>query len=107
MKYLGSISEIGELLSNGVVFADATYELDAFVRQKGQLSGTGEIGPTSSVGKSAMAQKDLQLRIAGGQVFNLAIADGKRPAPSLFSVDISGTLPADGKWRHESTPRSD
>jgi hypothetical protein len=103
MKYLGSISGIGELLSNGVVFAGATYELDAFVRQKGQLSGTGEIGPTSSLEKGAMAQKNLQLRIVGGQVLNLAIADGKRPAPNLFCVDISGALPADGDWRHENT----
>ncbi|MBU1176363.1 MAG: hypothetical protein KKH72_13235 [Alphaproteobacteria bacterium] len=98
MKYLGRISGNGELLKNGVVFAGAAYELEGFVRQKGRLSGTGEISLTSSLAKGAMAQKDLQLRVADGQVFDLAVADGKRPAPNLFCVDITGDLPAEGDW---------
>ena len=100
MKYFGSITGVGELLRNGVAFAEATYELEGFVRQKGQLTGTGEIGLEPSLAKRAVARKDLQLRIASGQILDLAVADGKMPAPNLFCVDISGNLPAEGDWRH-------
>ena len=98
MKYLGSISGTGELLKNGVVVAGAAYELEGYVRQKGRLSGSGEISLTSFVGNAALTEKDLHLRVAGGQVFDLVVADGKRLAPNVYGVDITGDLPADGDW---------
>ncbi len=98
MKYLGSISGTGELLRDGVAFAGAAYELEGYVRQKGRLSGSGEISLTSSLEKGALTQSNLQLRVADGQVFDLAVADGKKPAPNLFCVDITGNLPSRGDW---------
>lgn len=98
MKYLGSISGTGELLRNGVVVAGAAYELEGYIRQKGRLSGSGEISLTSSIEKAALTRRDLQLRVANGQVFDLAVTDGKMLAPNLFCAEITGDLPAGGDW---------
>ncbi len=100
MKYLGSIAGTGVLLSDGIAYADATYELEGFMRKKGQMTGSGEIGLKSVFVKGAIARKDLQLRIADGQLLDLAIADTKTCAPDRIVVDISGSLPVKGDWRH-------
>ncbi len=100
MKYLGSTSGTGMLLCDGVAYADATYEIEGFMRIKGQMSGTGEIGLEPGLATGAIAHKDLQLRIADGQVIDLAVADTKKRTPNRILVDISGALPASGAWRN-------
>lgn len=100
MKYLGSISGTGMLLCDGIAYADATYEIDGFMRIKGQTSGTGEIGLVTGFATEAIAHKDLQLRTADGRVLDLAVANTKTRIPNRISVDISAGLPAAGDWFH-------
>ena len=100
MKYLGSISGRGVLQHNGVGIADAAYELEGYVQRVGSVTGSGEIGLTSTALQSVIDAPSLQLLTSNGHLLDVEFSDKKVRAGNRIHVDVSGDLPSATDWRH-------
>jgi len=100
MKYLGSISGNGVLQHDGVGIADATYELEGYVRRVGSVTGSGEIGLAAETLQNVIDTSDLQLLTSNGHLLDIKFSDKKVRSGTHIHVDVTGDLSAESDWRH-------
>ena len=100
MKYLGGMRGTGHLLCGDGPIARTAYELDGYVSNTGDVTGSGELHLPAAALEGAFGRPDLQLQTEDGRLFKLRFS-GKRPDPGdeWAHVDIMGVLPGEAGWR--------
>ena len=98
MKYLGSISGRGKLQHNGLVIAEATYELEGYVHRVGGIAGSGEIGLNPDALQAVLEYSELQLLTGNNHLLRIKFSDKDIRAGNHIHVDVSGDRLAEEDW---------
>ncbi len=108
MRYLGSIAGSGTILRDGVEVARATYEFEGFLRPRGGVTCSGEIGAAPPFLHSVFGLRGLQLRTDAGRLLEIRFSDKELAASaSVAQVDVTGDLPElPAEWRGTSAPEA-
>ncbi|MGA2485605.1 MAG: hypothetical protein ABSF49_06420 [Roseiarcus sp.] len=105
MQYLGRISGSGLLTRDGDAVARASYEFEGFLRPRGIIVSSGEIGVSPSALKAVFGRPGVQLRTDDGRLLDLRFSDKElRHADDVAQVEVTGDLPGSpAQWRGGST----
>jgi len=105
MQYLGRISGSGLLTRDGDAVARASYEFEGFLRPRGIIVSSGEIGVSPSALKAVFGRPGVQLRTDDGRLLDLRFSDKElRHADDVAQVEVTGDLPGSPtEWRGGST----
>lgn len=100
MQYLGGIHGAGALKCKNDTLARADYDFDGFVRNPGEVTGSGEIRMAPDTLRQVFGRKDLHLLTDDGRLLSIRFSEMQLPVASDSAhVDVAGDLPPQSGWR--------
>lgn len=101
MQYLGGLRGIGMLTCGHEALAEADYDFDGYLTNRGEVTSCGEIRMCPQRLREIFGRNDLTLRTADGRLLRLRFSEKKLATASCAAhVEVAGDLPSASEWCH-------